>query len=975
MDKLFAMTTLPPAIVAELRRLLKGDVYEDISTRLIYSTDASAYQEIPMAVVRPRDVQDLSLLVSFVRRHRLPVILRGAGTSLAGQVVGGGVVVDVSTFLNKVLEVNVPEQWVMVEPGVVLDELNLAVKPHGLFFGPETSTSNRCTMGGMVGNNSCGSHSLVYGSTRDHLLEVHGFLSNGEEVVFKSLSHGEWESKCKSETLEGDIYRFFRELMADRDMLDEIWREYPHPDIHRRNTGYALDVVCRQIRETGHINLAPLIAGSEGTLMVMSRLKLSLVPLPPLACGLLCVHLHSLRQAVDANLVALTFSPVAVELMDKKVLDLTRENIVQRQNRFFIEGDPHALLLVEMRGDSPEDVQVQSHRLVDALQQQRLGYAYPLLTGLDIRRVWDLRKAGLGVLSNMPGDELPVPVIEDTAVRVQEMGDYLDSISAMLQRYGKSCVYYGHIGSGELHLRPVLNMKQPGDVQMFRNIALDTAHIVKHFRGSLSGEHGDGRLRGEFIPLMVGERVYELLRRLKSVFDPVNLFNPGKIVDAPSMDACLRYRMAEVALPESVFDWSESGGWVQGAERCNGSADCRKSSLMGGVMCPSFMALRNEKDSTRARANLLRHFFTGSLSIDKQGMAVVLEALDFCLSCKACKAECPSNVDMAKLKAEFLNWYRQKYGSTLRERVFAYQPQWMKPVSLLPWFYNWMVGNQLMASWLAGVLGLDADVSLPRLGSRTLRHWFRDERFVPDGRRVAFFADEFTNYSDAAIGMKAIALLQRLGYRVEMPKHVESGRTFLSKGFLPDARRVARKNVQLLSSLVSDEMPLVGVEPSAVLTFRDEYPDLVGSDLVNSAQSLAQHALTIEEFLWREMAAGRIQQSSFTDSVRHVRYHVHCYQKALSDASVTGKVLSFPVNYTAEAISSGCCGMAGSFGYEAEHADLAQRIGELRLFPAVRSTPVGVLVAAAGTSCRSHILHHTARQVQHPVEILYEALV
>lgn len=967
------MTTSPlsDVLLDELTRLVKGDVFADRSTRLIYSTDASAYQEMPLAVVRPRDVQDLRLLVSFARRHQLPLIPRGAGTSLAGQVVGRGIVVDVSFSLNKIIDINPVEKWVMVEPGVVLDELNLAVKSHGLFFGPETSTSNRCTLGGMVGNNSCGSHSLVYGSTRDHLIEVHGVLSSGDEVVFRQLTPQEWAQKCRLNTHEGSIYRFFKAMLDDADVATSVQASFPHPSIHRRNTGYAIDLLFGQ---QGGINLSALMAGSEGTLFMITRVKLGLVPLPPPVSGLVCAHFATLHQAIEANLVALNHHPVAVELMDKKVLDLTLDNIVQRQNRFFIEGDPQALLIVELVGQSVDEVREKAQLLTADFQSKQKGYAWPLLMGRDIRRVWDLRKAGLGVLSNMPGDDLPVPVIEDTAVRVEDMAAYLADINQMLTHHGRDCVFYGHIGSGELHLRPVLNMKQPDDVRLFRRIATDTAAIVKKYRGSLSGEHGDGRLRGEFIPSMVGEQVYALFRQVKEVFDPKNIFNPGKIIDTPPMDQHLRYRPITGTMPDSLFSWASTGGWVQAIERCNGSADCRKSSIMGGTMCPSFMADRNEKDSTRARANLLRHYFTGSIDVNKQGMAMVLDVLDLCLSCKACKAECPSNVDMAKLKAEFLHQYHQAHGASLRDRVFARQPQLFRVASMMPSFYNFLIGNRMLGGVIASVLHLNPDVKLPQLSDQTLRKWFKTVSQTNHGERcVCLFADEFTNFTDNGVGKKAVMLLQQLGYHVMMPAHAESGRTWLSKGFLDKARAVAEKNVSLLSSLVGEDVPLVGIEPSAILTFRDEYPDLVSNDAKEAAQRLALHVYTIEEFLWCEMEAGRIQTSQFTDATAHIRYHAHCYQKVLSDASLTQKILSFPVNYTAEEIASGCCGMAGSFGYEAEHAAMARRIGELKLFPAVRQTSAKSLIAAAGTSCRGHIRTHTGREVVHPVEVLFDA--
>jgi Fe-S oxidoreductase len=685
-----------------------------------------------------------------------------------------------------------------------------------------------------------------------------------------------------------------------------------------------------------------------------------------------------LEDAFKANIIALLFGPVAIEMMDKTIMDLTKDNISQRKNRFFVQGDPAALLLIEFYGETEEEIEVKAAALEKAVRDAGYGYAFPVLYGTDINKVWNLRKAGLGVLSNMPGDDLPVPVIEDTAVHPEDLPDYMAEISSMLKKYGKECVYYAHIGSGEIHLRPVLNMKREEDVRMFRDILHDTAVIVKKYRGSLSGEHGDGRLRGEFIPLMAGDHNYRLFKEIKRAFDPDGIFNPGKITDTPRMNTSLRYKESKAeVIPDPVFDWSKTLGVVRAAERCNGSGDCRKSHLIGGTMCPSYMGTRHERNTTRARANILREFYNGSITADKLGFDEVKEVLDLCLSCKACKSECPSSVDMTKLKAEFMNLYHSKFGIPFRSRLVGALPSLNSLASIMPGAANAIFRSKLLSGAMARLIGFSEKRELPLLSKITLDKWYRKHNTSgnPGGKTVLLFADEFTNFNEAHIGVKTVLLLEKLGYRVVVPKLKESGRTYLSKGIVDKAKKLANKNVQLLDGKVSKEMPLIGIEPSAILTFRDEYPELVSEEIKKSAEKIAENTFTIEEFLFFENEKGNIDKNIFTKEVKKVKFHGHCYQKALSETKYTKAVLEIPENYTAEEIPSGCCGMAGAFGYEKEHYDLSMKIGGLILFPEVRSADKGTLLSAAGTSCRHQIKHGTDREAVHPVEILYDAIL
>jgi FAD/FMN-containing dehydrogenase/Fe-S oxidoreductase len=978
---IYRITILNQSKLEILKNNFEGEVLYDDATRLIYATDASAYREIPTAVTFPKSVKDIKTLIAFAHENNIGIIPRTAGTSLAGQVVGSGIVADISRDWGKVLEINKEEHWVRVQPGVILDELNMLLAEYGLFFGPETSTSNRCMMGGMLGNNSCGARSLIYGSTRDHTLEVKVVLSDGSEVVFGELTKDEFEAKCKLDSLEGEIYRNIKRILSNPDNQKEIVEQFPDPALTRRNTGYAIDLLLDSAPFIGNepFNFCKLLAGSEGTLAFTTEIKLNLVPVPSNYKGLVCVHLESIEKALKANLIALKNKPRAIELMDQTILELTKENRDQNKNRFFIKGNPAAILIVEFAEDSLKKIEEKAKQLESSMKNAGYGYHFPLVTGNDISKVWDLRKAGLGILNNMPGDAKPASVIEDTAVNPELLPEYIADFNKMLEGYNTSCVYYAHIATGELHLRPVLNLKDPKDVNLFYKIARDTAKLVKQYRGSLSGEHGDGRLRGEFIPMMVGEHNYQLLKEIKKCWDPKGIFNPGKITDTPRMNEQLRWEPGKPT-PEikTYFDFSKDLGIVRAAEKCNGTASCRKTEIIGGTMCPSYMATREEKHSTRGRANILREFLNKSDSENPFDSEEVYQALDLCLSCKACKSECPSSVDVAKMKAEFLQHYYNSHGVPLRSRLIANIAKVNKLGSYVPWLYNFFQQNSLMSAISAKIFGFASQRKFPLISKIPLDKWYSKKKSTlgnqfPNGR-VYLFNDEFTRFNDTDIGIKAIRLLTSLGYEVVIPTHLESARTYLSKGLVKKAKAIARKNVLMLKEIISADTPLIGIEPSAILTFRDEYIELVDKALQPEARRLATHALMIDEFLAVEIEKGKIHKEQFTEDAKHIKLHGHCHQKSLASTKPTLKILAFPTNYTVEEIPSGCCGMAGAFGYEKEHYDLSMKVGELVLFPAVREASKETIIAAPGTSCRHQIKDGTQRTALHPVEILYDAV-
>jgi FAD/FMN-containing dehydrogenase/Fe-S oxidoreductase len=960
---------------------LEGDFFTDETTRILYATDASAYREMPLAVAIPKSEADLKKLIAFAHNNQTSLIPRTAGTSLAGQVVGNGIVVDVSKYFTKIIEFNKEERWVRVQPGVIRDELNLFLKPHGLLFGPETSTANRAMMGGMVGNNSCGSNSVVYGSTREHLLEIKALLSDGTEAHFHSLDLDAFHAKCEVNNLEGQIYKTVRSLLGNYENQQGIRKEFPKQSIERRNTGYALDILLETAPFTAGgpaFNFCKLIAGSEGTLAFITEIRLNLIPLPPKETGLLCVHFNSIDESLRANLIALQYKPSASELIDHYILECTKDNIEQNKNRFFVQGDPGAILVIEFKKNTREEIEKIAGSLVNDLKTAGLGYHYPLLFGDDTGKIWSLRKAGLGLLGNMPGDKKPVPVVEDTAVDVHDLPAYIAEFNEMLKKHHLHSVHYAHAGSGEIHLRPIINLKTEEGNRMFRTIATDIAGLVKKYQGSLSGEHGDGRLRGEFIQQMVGKHNYELFRQIKNSWDPHHIFNPNKIVDTPAMNSMLRYIPGQQTPAfKTVFRFYNQD-ILQHAEQCNGSGDCRKTHLSGGTMCPSYMATKNEKDTTRARANILREFLTNSEKLNRFDHQEIYEVMDLCLSCKGCKSECPSNVDVAKLKAEFLQQYYDVHGVPFRSQLIARFKRSAQLGSFAPALYNFIVTNSFTGRLVKSFSGFAAKRSMPKLSRLPLSKWHSKNAIGKNqnqGRKVYLFCDEFTNYNDAEIGIKAILLLEKLGYEVVIPQHEESGRAWLSKGLLRKAKKIANRNISLLKGLVSEEHPLLGIEPSAILTFRDEYVDLADEDQFVAARELSKHVFLIDEFIAAEIKAGRLDKKLFTTEQRLIKLHGHCQQKAISSVSHSATLLSFPENYRVEIIPSGCCGMAGSFGYEKEHYDLSMKIGELVLLPTVRQQPEEVIVAAPGTSCRHQIKDGTGRVALHPVEILYEALL
>ncbi len=956
----------------ELRKVVAGDVRFDPASRLLYATDASMYQVEPVGVVIPRDAGDVQAALEVARAQRVAVLPRGGGTSLTGQTVNRALVLDFSRHMDRVLEVDAEALWARVEPGVVQDNLNHHVRPLGLLFGPDTSTSNRATLGGMLGNNSGGSHSIAYGLTVEHVLELTCLLADGSRVVFGEVIPAQFAAKCAAPGLEGAIYR---EVARIRETYaDEIRARYPSH--WRRVAGYNLNVLVNgagrpgaPARSDGAVNMARLLVGSEGTLVTILEAKVRLVRRPK-RTALDVVHYRDVQEALESSQAILETGPYAVELTDKLILDLARSNIEQSQRMGFLQGDPGAILIVEYAGESDAEVRAKVEALEARRQRERFGYAgHVALDAAEQQSIWKLRKAGLGLLTGMKGAKKAVAFIEDTAVDPRHLPEFVPRFRDVMAKHDAVGAYYGHCSVGCLHIRPLIDVKTPRGRDQVRAIADEIVDLVLGFGGTISSEHGDGRARSPFLERMYGPTLMRAFRELKHAFDPENRLNPGNIVGSPGLTEHLRYGGDyHTWEPTTLLDFSEPGGFAAAVEMCNGVGACRKT--LEGTMCPSYMATKDEEHSTRGRANALRAVLSGSLPAAEFTGRRLYEVMDLCLECKGCKAECPANVDMAKLKYEFLHHYYTANGLPLRNRLFGRIERLNHLGARLPGLFN-RVATLPPSRWLLEkVAGVDRRRPLPALAPETFTAWFARRRApaaAPRGE-VVLFHDTFVTYNQPDIGRAAVELLEVAGYAVRLADKRCCGRPMISKGMLAEARAHAAFNVERLTPWVARGVPIVGLEPSCLLTLRDEWVDLLRTD---AARAVARHAFLLEEFLRRERANGL--ELRFAAHGRKALLHGHCHQKALAGTAPTVAALRW-AGYDVAEVDSGCCGMAGSFGFEREHYDISVSLGNRRLAPAVTAAPADTVVVAPGISCRQQIDHLTGRRALHPAEALRNAL-
>ena len=956
-------------LAEELRKRVSGEVRFDPFSRVLYSTDASIYQMEPVGVVIPRSVEDVLAVIEIARDNRVPVLPRAGGTGLAGQSVNHAIVMDFSKYLNQVVEVNQEEQWVRVQPGIVLDQLNRYLAPYNLQYAPDPTTSNRACVGGGIGNNTCGAHSVIYGKTLDHIKEVDVVLSDAAQAHFQSLEPHELEAKLNGEGLESDIYRGV--LQIARENLAEIEARYPK--IMRRVSGYNLDSFLGE----EPVNLAKMVVGSEGTLCVVTEAKVNLVPRPTMT-SLSVLHFADIFEASEATKEVLKHGPSSVEVLDKMVLDRSRESMGQSRNLAFVQGNPGAMLLVEFYGESEAELTAKMEHLRDDMAHRRLGYAcVNLLDRVDQDMVWNVRKGGLGLLMSIRGDAKPIPFVEDPAVDPENLGEFVRRFDEVVRNHDTQAGYYGHASVGCLHIRPLISLKSADGIEKMLSIGEEISDLVKEFGGSMSGEHGDGIVRGVWTEKMFGPEIYQAFRDLKSTFDPQRIMNPGKIIDCPPMRENLRYGSEYQAesLPAHL-DFSLDTNYAGAVEMCNGMGACRK---LTGTMCPSFMATREEEHSTRGRANLLRAALSGTLPPGTVTDKRLYEAMDLCLECKACKSECDSGVDMAKLKYEFLDNYYKTNKRPLRNKLFAHINRLNRLGSRFAPLSNWGAGSPIGKFVSSALLGVHPSRRLPRFASQTLAQWFNSRPASGQARTVkgtvALFNDTFMNYNYPEIGKAAVELLEAAGYRVQLANAQCCGRPMISKGMLDEAAAHARYNVDLLHAFADQGVPIIGCEPSCLLTFRDEYPEFCRDGLAHAkARKVAENSYLIDEFLAMLHDKGELELE-FSNRSKKVLFHGHCHQKSLVGTAPSLTALRLPPGYEVELINAGCCGMAGSFGFEKEHYDVSMTIGEQTLFPAIRDKGAEWEVAVMGVSCRQQVEQGTGRTARHLVEVLRDAVV
>jgi len=958
----------------ELIHELQGAVIEatfDRMTRLLYSTDASIYQNIPVGVVKPRDSDEVVAAVEIAGRHGVPILPRGGGSSLDGQATAHALVLDMTRYMNQVVEVNSEARTVRSQPGITLGNLNSALARHGMQFGPDPASAERATVGGIVGNNSTGAHSIVYGMTSDHVIAVDAILSDGSRAHLDALGGDSWEERGKRPGLEGSIYRAVPDIL--KRYATPIADKYPQT--WRTVAGYNLNHVV----ENGKANIAKLVVGSEGTLAVTTEATLNIVPLPKVR-RLVLVHFSELRAGLEAVPEMLKSGPTAIELIDRMMMDLTRNKVEYSRLMNVIEGSPAIVLIVEYSGATESELDGGVKKLQQILNQ--LKHHDPVKVVADPAgqaNIWFVRKVGLGILMSVKGDIKPLPFIEDVAVPVEHLADYVDDVVKVVTGAGLDRVaIYAHASAGCLHLRPMINLKTAEGIRQMRQIAEGVVGLVHKYHGTLSGEHGEGLARGEFSEMLFGPELVKAFHEVKGAFDPHRLINPGKIVDVARMDdqTILRFGAdytTPLELTDTVLNFQSDGGYARAVELCNGAGVCRK--IGPGVMCPSFIATRDETHTTRGRANALRSAMMGLLGPQGMTSKDVYGVMDLCLSCKACKSECPSSVDMAKIKSEFLHNFQRRHGTPLRSRVFTHIATLNKLGQLV-----WPITNLMLrgpAKWVITSLGVHPKRSLPALAPQTFSAWFkrhatrRSGSSQKSGKEVVLFHDTFMEFNHPHIGQAAVKVLEAAGFDVILvEKRKCCGRPAVSKGMLDEARHMAQHNVALLAPYAERSIPIVGCEPSCLAMLVDEYPDLVPG---LQAQTVASVAMPIEDFLAREADAGRIA-FHFKAISRRVLLHGHCNQKALFGTAGTKAALTLMPDCTVDEVETSCCGMAGSFGYETEHYDLSIKLAEISLAPAIRAAPESTIVTAPGTSCREQIHHTTGQTPLHPIEVLANAL-
>ena len=950
-----------------LGRLIDGEVKFDQVTRMIYSTDASIYQIEPLGVVIPRSVEDVIATIETAINFNVPVLPRGGGTSLAGQTIGRSIVIDFSKYLNNVIEINQEEKWARVQPGIILDELNHQIRDLNLLFSPDPSTSSRGNVGGAIGNNSCGAHSIVWGKTVDNVIELNGILSNADQVKFTELSGSDFDLKMDGESFESEIYRKLSSVIVNN--KEEITNRFPK--IQRRVSGYNLD----ELISPGNLNMARFVTGSEGTLLTITDAKVNLVEIPKIkALGV--IHFDDMFKSMEATPLVLESKPSAVEMIGEMILKQAKSNIVYSKMMDFIDGEPQSLLVVEYTGDSFSEIDSKLNSLENLIKSKRLGYSVVrLLSNSDQNKVWNVRKAGLGLMMNSPGDAKPIPFVEDTAVDPQLLPEFVRKFDLIVKENGTTAGYYGHASVGCLHIRPVINLKNQVGVDQMTSIADSVSDLVLEFGGSLSGEHGDGLVRSSFNKKMFGSKIYNAFNDVKLAFDPKNIMNPGKIVDSQSIQENLK--IGPNYKPEQIktnFNFHKENGFNSAIEMCNGQGACKK--IIGGTMCPSYMVTRDEEHSTRGRANALRGYISGKLTAENS-VDRIREVLDLCLECKACKSECPSNVDMTKLKYEFLHQYHQNKRYSLRDFIFGNFRKFAQYGSAMAPISNWVMRNDIFRKILFSFIGIDHRRKIPEFAQHSFTSWYQNNRNIfgthkKNSTKVILFPDTFTNYNHPEIGINTYKVLVSLGYEVIVPELKCCGKPLLSKGMLPKAKSLASENIKILSQIIDDDSVIVGIEPSCLLTIFDDYPDLLNQDL--EIKNVINKVMLVGDLIVRDFAKG-LPDKLFKAVDSKVLFHGHCHQKSLFGTSKINQLLNLLPSIVVEEIQSGCCGMAGTFGFESEHYEISIKMAKKNLVDKINTQSGDFLLVSDGISCRQQIDHTLGIKSLHAMDLFASLLI
>lgn len=959
-------------LAARLKREIEGDVLFDAYSRGRYSTDASIYQIEPVGVVIPKSERDAQIALQIALEDGVAVLARGGGTSQCGQTVGHALVIDNSKYLNQIVAFDRDARTVCVQPGVVLDQLNAWLKPHGLWYPVDVSTSAQATLGGMAGNNSCGSRSIHYGNMVHNVRAIDAVLADGSEFEFGAVPADLGKFNAPRGYLE--LIKNIRAIVARE--AGEI--EHRFPKVLRRVGGYNLDMVDG----AGH-NMAHLLVGSEGTLAYSKRIHLNCSPLPRHKTLGVC-HFPTFYRAMEAPQHIVKLKPVAVELVDRTMLELARGNPAFKStvNRF-LKGDPDAILLVEFAGDDKDEQIAKLGQLVELMGDIGLPGGVVEVTDSALQRdIWEVRKAGLNIMMSMKGDGKPVSFIEDCAVPLEHLAEYTDRLTRVFEKHGTKGTWYAHASVGCLHVRPVLDMRADG-AQKMRAIAEEASAMVREYKGAYSGEHGDGLVRSEWIAPMFGPRIVRAFEDIKELFDPRGLLNPGKIVRPSKMDdrTLFRYKPDYAAQKiDAALDWSEWGGFDKAVEMCNNNGHCRK--FDAGTMCPSFRATGEEQHLTRGRANTLRLAITGQLGPGAFTSDELHATMDLCVSCKGCKRECPTGVDMAKMKIEFLHHYRQRHALSMRQRLIAYLPRYAPWAARLGWLMNLRDRVPGLAALSESLLGFSSKRALPQWRSDTFSSTdhslpFEGENSAARGMECVLLVDTFNHYFEPENARAALAVLRAAGYRVHLPRAQDSarplccGRTFLAAGLIAEAEAEARRMIATLKPYLDRGVPVIGLEPSCLLSLRDEFISMLpGGD----AAELALNATLFEEFLAREADAGRLELKLKALPQKKALLHGHCHQKAFAVMPAVERVLRLVPKLEVETIQASCCGMAGSFGYESNHYEVSMKMAEASLLPAVRAADADTLIVADGVSCRHQIADGAQRNAMHVARVLQRAL-